>query len=252
MIAKQRHKYFGDDTHLLPAGMIEPYRLWFEFLKLALDDKKLQVDKKFYAKWSDVKNADFRKWWDAHWKELFGVPLDVIEVKTNDVSEHISKGRLVVSIQPAAPIQQTLKQMKILMKARGARAGHKDAKNKRRGQFAISAGAEIKRKNMQQALKVYELSFKYGDDRVKIASAYLDWAKAWNEKVVSRGWKRDKILVPPYLDTFLKQQTGQPWDTGVYHGGNSPESNRKKVARLIARAHKIAANVARGEFPGKY
>ena len=37
-------KWSGDGTYYLPARQVEPYRLWFEFLKQAHRDQDLQVD----------------------------------------------------------------------------------------------------------------------------------------------------------------------------------------------------------------
>ena len=248
----KRKKFAGDETHRLPAGMIEAYRLWFEFLKLSLKDPALTVDANYYSAWGDVANVEFRPWWEANWRTLFGVPLDVLEISAEDSSVHVAQGRMLISVQPSAPIERTLKEVKAIMKARGARASRKDTKKNRGAMFALSSGAELKRKNMQQALKVYELILKLGDDRIAIAQRYLDWAKEWNFKVTDKKWMREKIAVPPYLDTFLKQRKGETVIAGTFRGDNSPDSNRKKFKRLMDRSRKIAANVARGEFPGRY
>ena len=34
----------GDGTYYLPARQVEPYRLWFEFLKQAHRDAEIQID----------------------------------------------------------------------------------------------------------------------------------------------------------------------------------------------------------------
>ncbi len=254
MSAASGRKFGGDETHRLPAGMVEPYRIWFEFLKLVLTkDPTLKVNKPFYAAWGDVENADFDDWWAANWRTLFGVPLDVLEIDPSRAQALADHGRVLIALQPNAPIERTLKEIKAIMMARGARATRKDTKKHRAGLFSLTSGAEVKRKNMQQALKVYELVLKHGEQkRVDIAQDYLDWASAWNRKVRERGWKREPIVVPPYLDTFIRQQRGERVLIGSFDGTNSPDSNRKKVKRLIDRACKIAANVARGDFPGAY
>ena len=36
--------FSGDGEYVLPARKVEPYRLWFEFLKLALKDPDIKVD----------------------------------------------------------------------------------------------------------------------------------------------------------------------------------------------------------------
>jgi hypothetical protein len=62
---------------LLPAQKREPYRLWFEFLKLALKDKTLTVDEDFYKPWGSVTDVDFDAWWASHWQDLFSVDIGV-------------------------------------------------------------------------------------------------------------------------------------------------------------------------------
>ena len=71
-----RKRWRGDEEHRLPAQKIEPYRLWFEFLKLASRDPEIQIDKRFYQRWGSV-DADFDDWWSAHWRDLFSVDIGV-------------------------------------------------------------------------------------------------------------------------------------------------------------------------------
>ena len=50
------------------------YRLWFEFLKMALKEPDLQANlamsADFYAPWGDVQGQLFDPWWKEH-KHLF-------------------------------------------------------------------------------------------------------------------------------------------------------------------------------------
>ena len=71
-----RKRWRGDDEHRLPAQKVEPYRLWFEFLKLASKDPEIQIDKRFYQRWGSF-DADFDDWWSAHWRDLFSVDIGV-------------------------------------------------------------------------------------------------------------------------------------------------------------------------------
>ena len=57
-----RRAFTGDHIKELPKGKIEPYRLWFEFLKLALEIQPDKVDKKFYAPWGDISKLTFNEW----------------------------------------------------------------------------------------------------------------------------------------------------------------------------------------------
>ena len=52
-------KWSGSGTHKLPALQVEPYRLWFEFLKLAIQDPTMNVDRDHYSAWGDVENSTF-------------------------------------------------------------------------------------------------------------------------------------------------------------------------------------------------
>lgn len=63
----------GDGEYVLPAIKVEPYRLWFEFLKLALKDPDIKVDKLIYKSWGDVETLTFEKWWSANWRNLLAV-----------------------------------------------------------------------------------------------------------------------------------------------------------------------------------
>ena len=68
-----RKAFAGDKSFRLPKGKIEPYRLWFEFLKLALREPSIKVDPALYASWGNVIDQDFDVWWDEHWRNLFAM-----------------------------------------------------------------------------------------------------------------------------------------------------------------------------------
>jgi len=50
ILKPMRTKWRGDAAHMLPAQNVEPYRLWFEFLKLGSRDPDIQNDKRFYRR----------------------------------------------------------------------------------------------------------------------------------------------------------------------------------------------------------
>ena len=62
-----------DKRFTLPAGKILPYQLWFGFLKAALTDPDLHVDREFYRPWGPVETMTFEEWWPDHWRELFAI-----------------------------------------------------------------------------------------------------------------------------------------------------------------------------------
>lgn len=54
-------RWRGDETSLLPAQQVEPYRLWFEFLKLESADNALIVDTDYYKAWGHYRDVPFDK-----------------------------------------------------------------------------------------------------------------------------------------------------------------------------------------------
>ena len=71
----------SDGPYVLPGG-IEPYRLWFEWLKLATHDEDVRVGEK-YSQWGAIWNQSFDDWFEPNWRELFGVSL-VRRLQTNE------------------------------------------------------------------------------------------------------------------------------------------------------------------------
>jgi len=51
-------------------GELQPYRVWFDYLKTCLLDKELskKIDKEYYKSWnlSEIKNSKFDKWFKTH------------------------------------------------------------------------------------------------------------------------------------------------------------------------------------------
>ena len=61
--------FSGDLVDELPRGKIEPYRLWFEYLKFALKTQPGRVNRKFYESWGNVETEDFDEWFKQNWKK---------------------------------------------------------------------------------------------------------------------------------------------------------------------------------------
>ena len=51
-------------------GELQPYRVWFDFLKTCLLDENLskKIDRDYYKSWnlSEIKNSKFNKWFKTH------------------------------------------------------------------------------------------------------------------------------------------------------------------------------------------
>ena len=72
----------SDGPYVLPGG-IEPYRLWFEWLKLVMRYSKANVDKKHYQAWGGITHQSFDEWFEPNWRELFGVSV-VRQLQSNE------------------------------------------------------------------------------------------------------------------------------------------------------------------------
>ena len=191
-----RTRFRGDERHRLPAQKIEPYRLWFEFLKLAAKDPDVNVDKKFYLPWGNYNDADFDDWWSTHWRELFAVD---IGVRPYDENMH---GQPDASLILVIPLYQdralTLRQVNKFLVEHDAGERLADMKQ---GEFQLSVGNTTSTHPIHPAtrflrnlpkvrllLKVYQfwIGAKARDERRRLeetAVRYSEWAKRWNDKI---------------------------------------------------------------------
>jgi len=118
-------KWMGDTTSRLPAAQVEPYRLWFEFLSLALTDESLTVNRAFYEPWGDVEQVLFDAWWAGHWRQLFAVDLGVYMVDSSVALTAVPK-TLLVRLPLYQDPKVTLKQVEALLRQHEASAVLKD------------------------------------------------------------------------------------------------------------------------------
>jgi len=72
----------------------EAYRLWFEFLKRALDEDRSSVDLKIYSEWGDVENYSFTKWWREVGERITAKPIvtaEIVEKGSADEDSYLIK-----------------------------------------------------------------------------------------------------------------------------------------------------------------
>lgn len=240
----KRKPFAGDATHRLPTGMMEHYRLWFEFLKLAHRDPALisKINTAYYADWGDVASADFDEWWVSHWRALFGVPLSVVDV-SGEIDFSVSaqgSNRIVLSIDVAAGLEKTIGEIKAILKTRTVGMPRKKQSLKRQGRFSIDGVTELRRLSIQQALKVYEFWLE-SEDLDHTVARYIEWVNSW--KKGARGWNGRKIEPPSSFKTYLTDRA---------KGERKLDDLRRPIRRVIQRGKTIASNVAAGQFPGRY
>jgi hypothetical protein len=248
----------GDGRYLLPARKVEPYRPWFEFLKAACQDLDIAVDRRLYADWGDVEDLSFDDWWRSGiWRVLFAIDTAVSIVEPGSALDP-TDGTLIVRLPLGRDPKETLRDVRDLLEEHGA-SGLVGSSN--RGRFRLSDGVEHgflhanRLASVRLMLRLYRawIDHRENGTRERVQAAAMDvydWGRAWNEKVRANRWKRDLTYLPICFTTWVgylrRENRREVWE------GDDPESARRQVQRYISRARAIAANVARGEFPGVY
>lgn len=267
-------KWSGSGTHKLPALQVEPYRLWFEFLKLAIQDPTMNVDREHYAAWGDVENSTFTKWWSAHWRSLFSIDIGVYQLTDLSHKTVQSDQEIVVRIPLSQNVRCSLDQVEELLIENRAGDRYKDMRD---GQFRLYAGineaGELihpSRRLLRNLDKIRLMMHLYRFwvanhglvNRRRIEKTTLDyysWADSWNKKVAKNNdgsiGKREQIDIPDpiwyYADYLGKRGDRRRVSLSVLNEADIP-SARRQIDRYIKKACKIAENVSRGEFTGVY
>lgn len=241
-------KWSGDGRYYLPARQIEPYRLWFEFLKLAHADPDVAVDYDFYADWGAFWEMSFNDWWlDERWRTLFAVDAGVRVLGTQDLIQNDSQA-IVVRIPLNKEPSETLKEIQKLLKQHNAGVRFDQMEQ---GRFGLSAGYEkgflkyLDRANFM--LRLYGLWLKNVDlDKkgriARTAVEFHDWAKSRDDFIRHRGYKYSRPLFPFAVRAFAE---------GIKGGENMIGSDeRRAFMRYLAKAKMLATNAGAGTFPG--
>ncbi len=76
-----QRQFAGDSSFRLPKGTIEPYRLWFEYLKVADRHPNIEVDRSLYGNWGAIEGVAFDDWWSKHWRELFATQAETAVIE---------------------------------------------------------------------------------------------------------------------------------------------------------------------------
>jgi hypothetical protein len=262
-------KWRGDDSGQLPALQVEPYRLWFEFLKLASKDPTVTIDKSVYRSWGPCEGADFSDWWKQHWRLLFSVSVGVRVIDASEAKQSALE-RLILSVPLHQDKRVSLSQIRALMDQHVV--GLK-LKKMPKGQFFFNVGdgddgnvIDPSTRFLRNLPKVRLLMHLYRfwlmhpdlDEKRRLEAMskdYFAWADALNRKVRERKWKREPIEIPAALAEYVryleKRGTRQRLALSEYNESDTP-NDRRQVARYLRKARQIAANVGEGTFPGIY
>lgn len=218
----------------------EVYRLWFEYLKVALrsDDKRIKSalysSKAFYGPWEIGADTDFNEWWKTH-GYLFEEKFQVRELKAGE--ERLDPEALVVEIPLTESPTILLKRLKaILLSAYDAQQQlSKKSKKKPSATYRLTEDAEPKLAAVREMLTVYR--------DVHLANPTL------------KGERLLEAVHRHYLGRKNKRWAKVPTPL-LYTSGKGREEDLaralRNLRRYIQKAEKIALNVANGHFPGEY
>jgi hypothetical protein len=259
-----RKKWSGDGEFVLPAGFVEPYRLWFEYLKSALADKTIEVDHAYYAPWGDVPNLTFAQWWGKNWRSIFAVKARKVAVL--DGSVHSGPDSLLLRIPLSGSTDALMKQVRsILAKYEIVDGG---VVGQEQGQFKLVEGYQKGFLNnldrTRRYLRLYQFWLKHADkDRMKQLDAaardFFNWGEKRKATLAAQNWTKPRpyVDVPYFYKVYVgwldAKRSGMQRQTGEFSQSDFEMGNvrdaRRMIARDISRARKIAEFTAKGIFP---
>ena len=209
-------------------GELQPYRVWFDYLKTCLLDEKLnkKIDKEYYKSWnlSEIKNSTFNKWFKTH-SGLF-TSKGTIKI----VSKVSNPQAITIEIPTNFKIKEIQREIPKLLK---------DKVNKSTSRFILTH----QRKNIKTiALDSFLIAWKF---RQKNKDKRLEdiW-ELTNNKIDERQSKVKTLLQKGKLRRRKLQ--------GIGSGIKSFKNKSVIISRNILKASKILENVCNGDFPGEY
>ena len=209
-------------------GELQPYRVWFDYLKTCLLDEKLnrKIDKEYYKSWnlSEIKNSTFNKWFKTH-SGLF-TSKGTIKI----VSKVSNPQAITIEIPTNFKIKEIQREIPKLLK---------DKVNKSTSRFVLTHQRKnIKTIALDSFLIAWKFKQKNKDKRLE------DIWELTNNKIDERQSKVKTLLQKGKLRRRKLQ--------GIGSGIKSFKNKSVIISRNILKASKILENVCKGNFPGEY
>ena len=213
---------------------IQPYRIWYEYLQTALNDKSFsnKVDKKYYKDWhlNLVKKQKFNQWIKSH-EHLF-TQSDNSEIKLFEGKR--TPNTLLVEIPVSFNVQRIQRDI-------GKAVKGKVAKAQTHQRFKIQTNRPLQ----TAPLDYFRWAYEYKQSgKLKLEEI---WTKV-NQKQIDRQKK-----VAKRVERFLK--TGKGIRKRALSTGGFTKTDKNKavlISRNIKKAQNILTNVCKGVFPGNY
>jgi hypothetical protein len=244
-------KWSGDGRHYLPARQVEPYRLWFEFLKLAATDPDLAINYTHYEEWGDFQNLSFNEWWSGErWRKLFAIDAGVRVIEEGEDFQN-DPNAIYVRLPLSKDPKETIKDVMELLEQHGASARLKDTPS---GKFALTEGYEKGFiKYLLQArvmLRLYRIWLSHAELQNKgrlgqTAVDFVDWSRKRSQLITQNDYKFEHPYIPYSVGVFAD-------DFREERRVREDDKHLKSFQRFLKKARNLAANAASGNFPGKW
>ena len=213
---------------------VQPYRIWYEYLQTALNDKSFsnKVDKKYYKDWhlNLVKKQKFNQWIKSH-EHLF-TQSDKSEIKLFEGKR--TPNTLLVEIPVSFNVQRIQRDI-------GKAVKGKVAKAQTHQRFKIQTNRPLQ----TAPLDYFRWAYEYKQSgKLKLEEI---WTKV-NQKQIDRQKK-----VAKRVERYLK--TGKGIRKRALSTGGFTKTDKNKavlISRNIKKAQNILTNVCKGVFPGNY
>ena len=213
---------------------IQPYRIWYEYLQTALNDKSFsnKVNKNFYKDWhlNLVKKQKFNQWIKSH-EHLF-TQSDSSEIKLFEGKR--TPNTLLVEIPVSFNVQRIQREVGKAVKGRVAKT-----------QSNIRFKIQTNRPLQTAPLDYFRWAYEYKQSgKLKLEEI---WTKV-NQKQIDRQKK-----VAKRVERYLK--TGKGIRKRALSTGGFTKTDKNKavlISRNIKKAQNILINVCKGVFPGNY
>jgi len=250
-----RKAFSGDHVKELPKGKMEPYRLWFEFLKLAMEIQPEKVNKKVYEPWGDVTKEKFNDWFPKNWQKLFALPasLTVIESVNEAKGYFEDEKSVIIRIDKTGPVKRQIEDFKKILKL------HRDTKPRSlplRPAYEITSKRSMNNAHLRAMLRILAFNHKHKGKIDEATKAYYGWASNWNKQIEDKKWRREKIFIPAVLKVFereIKSYEKLIEESSLrVKKGDAYYNARRDTNRFYRKAQKILDNVSRGVFPGAF
>jgi len=219
-------------------GELQPYRVWFDYLKTCLLDEELskKIDREHYKSWniSEIKKSKFDKWFKTH-SSLF-TSKGTIKIVTKITNPQA----ITLEIPTSYKIKEIQREIPKILK---------DKVNKSTSRFVLTHQRKhIKTRALDNFLLAWKNKKKFKDKKLE------DIWEQTNQDIKDRQDKIRKLIQQGKLRRRILAEYGQSnIKVGMKSGKLQKLQNKSvMISKSIFKATKILNNVCKGHFPGEY